>query len=76
MKERFPEIAIAVTSSGEPTNAWVFGFPSALFAKFLLKEWTIVFFSSFSDPSLDHCPMQGPHALAKTLAPSFSKSLI
>ena len=33
-----PDNAIAVTSSGEPTNACVLGFPSALFAKFLLNE--------------------------------------
>ena len=29
---------MAVTNSGEATNACVFGFPSALFAKFRLKE--------------------------------------
>ncbi len=29
---------IAATISGEATNACVFGFPSARFAKFLLKE--------------------------------------
>ena len=54
LKDRSPAIAIAVTNSGEPTKAWVLGFPSALFAKFLLNEWTMVFFSSFSAPSLDH----------------------
>ena len=54
LKDKSPAIAIAVTNSGEPTKAWVLGFPSALFAKFLLNEWTMVFFSSFSAPSLDH----------------------
>ena len=29
---------IAATISGEATKAWVFGFPSARLAKFLLKE--------------------------------------
>ena len=71
---RSPAIANAVTISGEPTKAKVFGFPSALFEKFLLKEWTIVFFSFFSDPSRFHWPMHGPQAFAKIFAPSFSKT--
>ena len=33
-----PDNARAVTISGEPTKAYVFGFPSARFAKFLLNE--------------------------------------
>ena len=62
-------MASAVISSGEPTNANVFGLPSARFAKFLLKECTIVFFSFFSAPTRSHIPIQGPHAFANTLAP-------
>ena len=62
-------MANAVTNSGEPTNANVFGLPSALFAKFLLKLCTMVFFSAFSAPTLAHIPIQGPHAFAKTVAP-------
>ena len=33
-----PEIAIAVTISGDATKAWVLGLPSALLEKFLLNE--------------------------------------
>jgi len=51
----------------------VFGLPSALFAKFLLKECIIEFFSDLSSPSLFHCPIHGPHALVKILLSSFSK---
>ena len=36
-----------ITISGEDTKACVFGFPSALLAKFLLKECTILFFGAF-----------------------------
>ena len=64
-----PAIAIAVTISGEPTNANVFGLPSARLAKFLLKLCTIVFFSAFSAPTRAHMPIHGPHAFAKTVAP-------
>ena len=38
LKSNLPEIAIAATISGDATKACVFGFPSALLAKFLLKE--------------------------------------
>jgi len=38
LKSNLPAIAIAAVISGEATKAWVLGFPSALFAKFLLKE--------------------------------------
>ena len=54
LKSKSPAIAIAVTISGEATKACVFGFPSARFEKFLLNECTMVFFSSFSAPSLSH----------------------
>jgi hypothetical protein len=47
LKSNLPEIAIAAVISGEATKAWVFGFPSARFAKFLLKECTILFFGAF-----------------------------
>ena len=70
LKSNLPEIAMAATISGEPTKAWVFGFPSARLAKFLLKECTIVFFSCLSAPFLSHCPIQGPHALVNILVDS------
>ena len=47
LKSKRPEIAIAATISGDATNAWVFGFPSARLAKFLLKECTILFLGAF-----------------------------
>ena len=68
LKSRFPDKATAITISGEVTNAWVFGLPSALLAKFLLKEWMIEFFLVLSSPSLFHWPIQGPHAFVKILA--------
>ena len=37
LKSRLPERATAITISGEVTNAWVFGFPSALLAKVSVK---------------------------------------
>ena len=73
MNDKSPAIAKAVTNSGEPTKANVFGFPSARLEKFLLNECTIVFLSSFSAPSLSHIPIQGPQAFAKTVAPILSK---
>lgn len=45
LKVKSPAIASAVTISGDATNAKVLGLPSARFAKFLLKECTMVFFS-------------------------------
>ena len=69
LKVRSPAMARAVTNSGLATNAKVFGLPSARFAKFLLKECTIVFLSCFSAPILSHIPIHGPHAFAKTVAP-------
>ena len=68
LKSSLPETAIAATISGEATKACVFGLPSALFEKFLLKEWTIVFFSFLSAPALAHCPIQGPQAFVNILA--------
>ena len=38
LKVKFPEIARAVTNSGEATNACVLGLPSARFAKLRLNE--------------------------------------
>ena len=69
LKSNFPEIAIAATISGEVTKACVFGFPSARFAKFLLNECTIEFFSCFSAPSRAHCPIHGPQAFVKIRVP-------
>ena len=76
LNPRSPEMASAATISGEVTNAWVFGLPSFLFEKLRLKECTIVFFSCFSDPTLDHWPIQGPQALVNILVPNYSKVLM
>src|SRR5690606_8765625 len=69
-----PAIAMAVTTSGEATKECVLGLPSARFAKFLLKEVMIEFFSFFSAPCLAHCPIHGPQALARTTLPIFSNT--
>src|SRR5664279_5150784 len=69
-----PERIIAVTISGEATNPYVLGFPSVRFAKFLLKEWMIVFTFLLLASFLAHCPIHGPHAFAKTCPPIFLKS--
>jgi len=72
LKSNRPDIAIAATISGEATNACVFGLPSARFAKFLLKECTILFFGAFLGSSYRaHCPMHGPHAFVNILAFNF-----
>ena len=76
LKSNLPDKAIAITISGEETNAWVFGLPSFLFAKFLLNEWTIEFFFSLLAPSLSHWPIHGPHAFVKIWDSKSSKILI
>ena len=73
LKVRSPAIAKAVTISGLATNAWVFGFPSLRFAKFLLKLVMIEFLRFGSSVCLAHCPMQGPQAFASTTPPIESK---
>src|SRR5690606_16441762 len=75
LNPKLPEIAIAATISGEVTKAYVFGLPSARFAKFLLNEWTMVFFSCLSAPARSHIPIHGPHALVKIVAFRSSKVL-
>ena len=54
LKSSFPAIAKAVTISGLATNASVAAFPSLRFAKFLLKEVIIVFFSPSFTSDLFH----------------------
>ena len=49
--------------------AW--GFPSLRLAKFLLYEVMMVFLSPCFSARF-HCPMHGPHALARTVAPASS----
>ena len=73
LKSSLPEMAIAATISGEATKAYVLGFPSALFEKFLLKECMMVFFSCLSASFLAHCPIQGPQALVNMVASKSSK---
>ncbi len=69
-----PAMVRAVTISGDATNENVFGFPSFRFAKFLLNEVIIEFFSSGFSFSRFHCPIHGPHALASTTPPIARKS--
>ena len=71
LKLSLPAIANAVTISGLATKDSVAAFPSFLFAKFLLNDVMIVFFSPSLTPDLFHCPIHGPQALASTLPPSF-----
>ena len=66
----------AMVSSGEATNAYVFGLPSARLAKFRLKEVTIEFLRVGSSVTRFHCPIQGPQAFAIIVAPIFSKASI
>ncbi len=74
LKESLPPKARAIIISGLPIKFRVFRWPSFLPGKFLLKVVTMVFLSSLSNSGLDHCPIQGPHAFAKTVAPiSFSE---
>jgi hypothetical protein len=48
--------------------------PSLRFGKLRLYELTIVFGWPVMLSGRDHCPMQGPHALASTVAPTASRS--
>ena len=70
LKLNFPAIVNAVTISGLATNDSVAALPSLRFAKFLLKELIIVFFSPSSTSDLCHCPIHGPQAFASTSPPS------
>ena len=58
-----------MVNSGPATNASVSGLPSFLFAKFLLNDVTIVFFTPVSISILFHIPMQGPQAFASIIPP-------
>ena len=69
-KSRVPAKVRAAVISGLVTNPWVAGLASFLPVKFLLYEVTIVFFSPFFTLVLSHWPMQGPHALARTMPPN------
>ena len=74
LKHKSPATVSAATTSGEPINVCVFGFPSARFAKLRLKEVIIELGRSGLSVSRFHCPMQGPHALAITMPPTDSNS--
>ena len=56
----------AVTISGDATKACVLGLPSFRLAKFRLNEVIIEFFLPSSLLCRFHCPIHGPHALART----------
>ncbi len=74
LKVIFPEMAIAVTISGDEINASVNSLPSFLALKFLLNE-VIMELGCFSVKSfLFHCPMQGPQELESIIAPKSSSS--
>ena len=70
LKRRSPENARAVTISGEPMNERVSVFPSLRAGKLRLNELTMLFFSPLTMSSRFHWPMQGPQALASTVAPA------
>ena len=72
LKVIVPAIARAVVNSGLATNANVCGLPSFRFAKFLLNEVTIEFFSPVGLSILFHIPMHGPQALVRTTPPKSS----
>ncbi len=76
LKDNFPPNANAIIISGLPIKFRVVLWPSLRPGKFLLNVVTIEFFSFFSNSGLFHCPIQGPHAFAKTVAPiSFRESI-
>jgi hypothetical protein len=68
-------MAIAVTSSGEVTNAWVFGLPSFRLEKFRLNECTMVFFSFFIGTW--SCPLTdaGSTGIGKNLSSHLFKNI-
>ena len=65
-----------MTISGLPMNARVSGLASLRPGKFRLKEVTMVLRSPFFIPGRCHWPMQGPQALARTVAPTASRAAI
>ena len=72
-----PAKASAITVSGEVTNARVAASPSFRLGKLRLYDvtMTLAFPGVWPDSALlSHCPMQGPQALASTVAPKASKS--
>ena len=76
LKERFPLNANAITNSGLAIKFIVSLFPSFLPGKLRLYDVTIVFCSPCFSSGLDHCPMQGPQAFARTVAPiDFNRSI-
>mmetsp|Transcript_9808 Transcript_9808/g.26683 ORF Transcript_9808/g.26683 Transcript_9808/m.26683 type:complete len:321 (-) Transcript_9808:629-1591(-) len=66
-------MAMAVTISGDVTNACVAGLASLRAAKFLLNDVTIELASPLDTSVRFHWPMHGPHAFARTVPPTFSK---
>ena len=69
LNERRPPRASATTSSGLPIKFIVFLLPSLRPGKLRLKLVTMVFSPPPSSSGRLHCPMHGPHALARTVAP-------
>ena len=76
LKHKSPAMVSAMVSSGEATNAYVFGLPSARLAKLRLKEVTMEFLRTGSSVTRFHCPIQGPQAFAMIVAPTSSKTPI
>ena len=62
--------------SGLPMKARVSGFASFLPGKLRLNDVTMVLRWPFLISSRRHCPMQGPQALARTVAPTDSSAAI
>ena len=72
LNSRLPASVMAVTMSGEATNACVAGLESLRAAKLRLKEEMIEFLDPFSTSVRFHCPMHGPHAFASTVPPALT----
>ena len=73
-KSRRPASASAITVSGLVTKLNVLAEPSLRLGKLRLNELTMVFGLLVSSLGRSHCPMQGPQAFARTVAPIASRS--
>ncbi|MNC85778.1 hypothetical protein D3C83_13910 [compost metagenome] len=76
LNESLPAIASAVTISGLAMKFMVAAWPSLRAGKFRLKEVTMVLGAAAASFALRHCPMQGPQALARTVALTPSSACI
>src|SRR3954453_5968064 len=73
-KSSCPDSAKAMTVSGDVTKLRVLAEPSLRFGKLRLNELTMVLGTPFADGGRAHWQIQGPQALASTVAPMASRS--